>query len=194
MFSLLAFLPGIGSVHLFDWDEINFAECAREMIVTGNYLQMQIDFQPFYEKPPLFIWLQVLSMKLFGINEFAARFPNVIVGIVTLCLLYKVGKEHVNTKFGMLWCAVYACSLLPHFYFRTGIIDPLFNLFIFTSCWLLLKSILTTRRISLSFYAGIAGGLAVLTKGPVALGLIGLTTLVFSFFLRKEVRFPFFNS
>ena len=33
---LLFFVPFLGNVHLFDWDEINFAECAREMIVTGD--------------------------------------------------------------------------------------------------------------------------------------------------------------
>ncbi|HKL32668.1 MAG TPA: hypothetical protein VJ919_09045, partial [Tangfeifania sp.] len=60
------FIPFLGGVHLFDWDEINFAEAAREMIVTGDYLTVQINFQPFWEKPPLFIWMQVLSMKLFG--------------------------------------------------------------------------------------------------------------------------------
>jgi 4-amino-4-deoxy-L-arabinose transferase-like glycosyltransferase len=59
-------------------DEINFAESAREMIVTGDYSKVQINFNPFWEKPPLFIWMQVLSMKIFGINEFAARFPNAV--------------------------------------------------------------------------------------------------------------------
>lgn len=59
----LLFLPWLGNVHLFDWDEINFAEAAREMIVSSNYLSVQIDFWPFWEKPPLFIWLQALSMN-----------------------------------------------------------------------------------------------------------------------------------
>ena len=51
----LAFVPFLGSAPLFDWDEINFAESAREMIVSGNYFQVQINYQPFWEKPPLFI-------------------------------------------------------------------------------------------------------------------------------------------
>ncbi|MFM7400989.1 MAG: ArnT family glycosyltransferase, partial [Bacteroidota bacterium] len=50
---MLFFLPFLGNVHLFDWDEINFAECAREMLITGDWLQPQIDFEPFWEKPPL---------------------------------------------------------------------------------------------------------------------------------------------
>ena len=54
---IIFFIPFLGKVHLFDWDEINFAESAREMIVTGNYHRVQINFQPFWEKPPLFFWL-----------------------------------------------------------------------------------------------------------------------------------------
>lgn len=189
--SLAVFMPAIGSVHLFDWDEINFAECAREMIVTDNYLQMQVDFQPFYEKPPLFIWLQVLSMKIFGVNEFAARFPNVLIGAATLSLLFALGKRYFSQQMAVLWCCVYACSLLPHFYFRTGIIDPLFNLCIFASCWLMLLSVEDSKRTTFALYAGIAGGLAVLTKGPVGLGLVGLTTIVSWILLRKQFRFPF---
>ena len=61
----LLFIPFIGRLHLFDWDEINFAESAREMIVTKDYLTVQINYLPFWEKPPLFIWMQVLSMKIF---------------------------------------------------------------------------------------------------------------------------------
>ena len=50
------FIPFLGQVHLFDWDEINFAEASREMIVTGDWLNVQINYEPFWEKPPLFIW------------------------------------------------------------------------------------------------------------------------------------------
>ncbi|HMX05395.1 MAG TPA: glycosyltransferase family 39 protein, partial [Chitinophagales bacterium] len=80
------FIPFLGASHLFDWDEINFAEASREMIVTGNYTQTQIDFHQFWEKPPFFFWLQSASMHIFGVNEFAARFPNAICGILTLMI------------------------------------------------------------------------------------------------------------
>ena len=102
LIGLILFLPGLGSVHLFDWDEINFAESAREMILTGNYLDVQINFETFWEKPPLFIWMQVLSMKIFGINEFAARFPNAIAGIVALFVLFNMGKKLKDSTFCLL--------------------------------------------------------------------------------------------
>src|SRR5664280_2148036 len=139
--AILFFIPFLGSVHLFDWDEINFAESAREMLVTGNFSRVQIDFHPFWEKPPLFFWMQALSMKLFGINEFAARFPNALIGILTLLTLYLVGKRLYDEKFGLIWALAYLGSFLPHLYFKSGIIDPFFNFFIFLSVIFLAKSI-----------------------------------------------------
>ena len=50
LISLALFYPFLGMVHLFDWDEINFAEAAREMIATGDYSVVQINYLPFWEK------------------------------------------------------------------------------------------------------------------------------------------------
>lgn len=176
------FVPFLGSVHLFDWDEINFAESAREMIVTGNFSRVQIDFHPFWEKPPLFFWMQAMSMKVFGINEFAARFPNALIGILTLMLLYFIGKRLYDEKFGLIWALAYLGSFLPHLYFKSGIIDPFFNFFIFLSVIFLAKSISANREdkgFKYALFAGIAIGLATLTKGPVGLLIAGLTVIVY---------------
>ncbi len=176
----LLFLPLLGAVHLFDWDEINFAECAREMIVSKDYLRMQIDYQPFWEKPPLFIWLQVLSMKLFGVGEYAARFPNALVGIATLLTLYHVGRKVSGERRGRLWVGFYLASWLPHFYFKTGIIDPLFNLLIFGAVYQLYRLRTAGEKgLAAVLWGGLFLGLAVLTKGPVALIVTGLCFLVY---------------
>ena len=179
--SALVFLPFLGSVHLFDWDEINFAECAREMLVSGNYLNLQMNFKPFWEKPPLFIWLQVLSMKCFGVNEFAARFPNAICGMLTLVVLFVCGKRLYDRRMGFLWALCYAGSTLPHFYFKSGIIDPWFNLFIFLSMLFFLLHSNPSRAqrnfLMISLSAAMAG-LALLTKGPAALVILGLAIFV----------------
>jgi 4-amino-4-deoxy-L-arabinose transferase-like glycosyltransferase len=111
------YIPFIGNLHLFDWDEINFAEAAREMLVTGDYLTVQIFFEPFWEKPPLFIWLQAASMHLFGVNEFAARFPNAIAGVLTLFVLYRLGKRMVNERFGIIWAVAYGASIITFLVF-----------------------------------------------------------------------------
>jgi 4-amino-4-deoxy-L-arabinose transferase-like glycosyltransferase len=193
----LLFIPFLGNVPLFDWDEINFAESAREMIETGNYLQVQINYQAFYEKPPFYIWMQVLSMKVFGVNEFAARFPNALVGIFSMLALLAIGKRLKNKYFGFLWAMVYVASFLPHFYFKTALIDPLFNLFIFTGIYFASKLTENDEFISSKerrkyrnksvFYAALFIGLAVLTKGPVGFLLFLLAYSLF-FILGKFKR------
>jgi 4-amino-4-deoxy-L-arabinose transferase-like glycosyltransferase len=187
----LLYIPFLGGVHLFDWDEINFAESAREMIVTGDYLTVSINFEPFWEKPPLFIWFQVLSMKLFGINEFAARFPNAICGIFTLLFLYRTGTKIHDKYFGLFWILVYAGSILPFFYFKSGIIDPWFNLFIFSGlvCFILF---LDTEKPSQRWFRLLASaaliGLGVLTKGPVAVLISGLVIIIYWIFNKFRLK------
>jgi 4-amino-4-deoxy-L-arabinose transferase-like glycosyltransferase len=187
--SALLLIPGLGAVHLFDWDEINFAEIAREMVVTGNWAQPQIDYLPFHEKPPLFIWLQALSMKLFGIGEFAARLPNALCGMLTLLVLFRIGDQLRGKVFGMLWALAYVGSILPHLYFRSGIIDPWFNLFIFLGLHAIITLVqcdpsrqegaLNARNEKHAWLAGLFLGLAVLTKGPVGVLIPGLTMGVY---------------
>jgi 4-amino-4-deoxy-L-arabinose transferase-like glycosyltransferase len=192
--ALLLFVPFLGSVHLFDWDEINFAECAREMIVTGDYNTVRIDFVEFWEKPPLFIWMQVICMKIFGVNEFAARLPNAIAGAVTLSTLFLLGNRISGKKFAWYWVLFYAGSLLPHFYFRSGVIDPWFNFFILLAFYHFIiytneyipgqPQKIVEKRIMLS---GIFLSLAVLTKGPAALLIFGLCFLVVRLLKRKPL-------
>ncbi len=171
------FIPFIGNCPLFDWDEINFAECAREMVVTGNYSSVQMNFNPFWEKPPGFIWLQAISMNIFGVNEFAARFPNALCGIISLLIIYLIGKKTNSSAFGLAWALIYAGTLLPHFYFKSGIIDPWFNLFIFLSFYQLLihfNNPVGKNGFVSALLAGFFLGIAVLTKGPAAIVIVGV--------------------
>lgn len=179
---IILFLPFLGAAPLFDWDEINFAESAREMLLTGNYSRVQINFQPFWEKPPLFFWMQALSMKLFGINEYAARFPNAVFGILTILTLFEMGRKLRDNRFGFIWAMCMAGSFLPLVYFKSGIIDPVFNYFIFTSVWFIARTVQlynSKKSTKSAFYAGIFIGLAILTKGPVGLLLAGSTFFIF---------------
>jgi hypothetical protein len=192
--ALLLFIPGLGWAALFDWDEINFAECAREMLVSGDYGSVQIAFEPFWEKPPLFIWMQAASMQLFGVNEFAARLPNALCGMVTLLVLFRVGKRLYDARFGWFWVIAYACSILPHFYFKSGIIDPWFNLFIFLGIY---QFILYTNEVNVNsssawmrnkiVLSAVFISLAVLTKGPVAMLIFGLCFLVFRWRIKRSI-------
>lgn len=197
--AVLLFFPFLGKVHLFDWDEINFAECAREMLVTGDFLRVHVDFQPFWEKPPLFFWMQAGAMKLFGVNEYAARFPNAVCGIFTLLAVYFIGKKISGERFGFLWALAFAGSLFPNMYFKSGIIDPWFNLFIFIGLWNFIQYVwkrtgftgveLPRQQWQYALISGMFIGLAILMKGQVALLIFGLTVLVYWITLRFRIFF-----
>lgn len=175
----LLFLPFLGGVHLFDWDEINFAECAREMILSKDYIRAQIDFMPFWEKPPVFIWMQVIAMKLFGVGDYAARFPNAVMGIVTLLTLFYAGKKVMNEKLATWWVIMYAATWLPHFYFKSGIIDPTFNYFIFLAFFQVHLLKYSGNKTLHAMLSGLFLGIAVLTKGPVAVLVAGLSFSIY---------------
>jgi len=188
----LFFLPFLGRVPLFDWDEINFAELAREMVVTGDWLQLQINYQRFTEKPPLFFWLQALSFKIWGVGEYGARFPNALLGTLVLPFLYVSGKFMISRSFGFFWALSWFGSVLPFLYFKSGIIDPFFNFFIFNGIFFAIQYMWQKRRFPNLYFSrkaltyliisGLSLGLAVLTKGPVAYLLFFLTLLVYTLF------------
>ena len=187
--ALLLFVPGLGAVHLFDWDEINFAEISREMLLLDDYSRVHVDFRPFWEKPPLFFWMQVAAMELFGVDEFAARLPNALCGLVTLLVLFRIGRRLHGTVFGGLWALAYLGSVLPHLYFRSGIIDPWFNLFIFLGIDQFIQGAWARRDrtgmaglkhpVAHLTLAGAFLGLAMLTKGQVAFMLFAATAGIY---------------
>jgi 4-amino-4-deoxy-L-arabinose transferase-like glycosyltransferase len=195
----LFFIPFLGRVHLFDWDEVNFAECSREMIKMDDYTRVYVNFLPFWEKPPMYFWMQSTAMKMFGITEFAARFPDAICGIVTLMVVFLCGSRIYDKKFGLLWALAFGGSLFPNMYFKSGIIDPWFNLFTFLSLYFFIlyhwkrngfdEQGMTGKPLKNVVLSGIFMGLAVLTKGQVALMVFLLVLGVY--FIYYRFRFYF---
>jgi len=188
------FIPFLGGVRLFDWDEINFAEISREMLELGDYLRVHVNFKPFWEKPPFYFWLQASAMKVFGVGAFAARLPNAICGLVTLFLLFKMGERLYDRRFGFLWGTVYLGTTLPHLYFRSGIIDPFLNLFIFLGLYLFIlfhwkkdgveHITLSRKKWVYLFWAGFFIGMGILTKGQVAYMIVCLCFFVYWIYQR----------
>jgi len=192
LWGAILFIPFLGNVHLFDWDEINFAENAREMMLTSNYQQVQINFQPFWEKPPLFFWLQTISFNIFGINEFGARFPNALVGVLVLNLAFYIGKKCFDDKLAWIWVLCITGSFTPHLYYKSGIIDPIYNLFISGTIYqfflISTGNDLKKRNLN-SFYAGLFIGAAIITKGPAALLVCALCVLIYLTFTKFKLFF-----
>ncbi len=173
-FLLVARLISMIFVPLNDSTEARYGEIARKMLETGNWVTPQHDYGvPFWAKPPLSTWLSAISMKCFGVNEFAARLPELLLSIGVLWLVWGLVKKRSGHAAAMVSILVLSSSM--YFFLNAGAVmtDPSL-LFCTTlsmvSFWYALNE--GSKVWSYLFFAGL--GLGLLAKGPIAVVLVGL--------------------
>ncbi len=87
LLACVVLLPLLGHKPLTNWDEGIYAEISREMLSLGP-LVPHWNYQPWFEKPPLMLWITAAFFKLFGINEFWARAGSALSGVAIVALLH----------------------------------------------------------------------------------------------------------
>ena len=96
------FFFALGRMALTDPDETFYAETAREMVNEGEWITPLIFGKTQFEKPIFYFWLVVSSYKIFGINEFAARFPSAVFGLIGVLGIYYLGRLLFSRACGLL--------------------------------------------------------------------------------------------
>lgn len=172
----LIFTFGLGSYALLDLDEPRYAEAAREMIDAKEYIVPLFNGEHRYDKPILFYWMEILSFKLFGINELAARLPSALAGIMLACVCYVFANFY---RIGFLTALILISSLEVFVMSRLSVTDALLNLLM--SATMLIWFLVYDQKISSKYLslAGLSAGLALLCKGPVAIVLPGIIVVIF---------------
>jgi 4-amino-4-deoxy-L-arabinose transferase-like glycosyltransferase len=89
----IPFFQYLGQLPLIDPDEGRYAEIPREMLERGDLITPTLNYVKYFEKPPLLYWINAASLKLFGLNEFAARFPSALCGLLTVLVTYVIGRK-----------------------------------------------------------------------------------------------------
>ncbi len=180
----------LGSYALIDMDEPRYPQAAREMIERKDYIVPYFADQPRYDKPILFYWAEILSIKAFGDNEFAARFPSALSALALVVLCFLLGNS-INA--GVISSLVLATSLEFFVMARLSVTDMLLNLCISAT---LVIFFLTYNSRSKNLFdklpdgafrigskylllAAVSSALGVLCKGPVALLLPGIVVVIF---------------
>ncbi|GBC92695.1 Undecaprenyl phosphate-alpha-4-amino-4-deoxy-L-arabinose arabinosyl transferase [bacterium HR15] len=173
---VLVALIDITAFGLTDLDEGFYASVAWEMEQQGDWWTPRFRHEPWFEKPPLLYWLMMFSMRLFGEGEFALRLPSVLLFGLTLILIVAWGERRLGVGVGALAGLLFALAPLSLLLTRLALTDMAL------CCWLTLALIALwearERPLPWSLLGGVALGLAILTKGPVGLGLIGLHYLL----------------
>jgi 4-amino-4-deoxy-L-arabinose transferase len=157
-------------VGLFESSEARYAEVAREMAATGDFLSPQVDYVYHFTKPPLTYWITTMGYALFGETPFGARFFLSIAALWVLVLTAGLFRGRREAGTGVEAAAILASSLL--FFFMGKVLTTDMYLTLWTTAGLFLWALLEGGRLSPRAFAwlfGLVAGAAFLTKGPVAL-------------------------
>lgn len=172
LFSACLFLVGLGAMPLTDPDETFYAETAKEMMNRGEFLTPYIFGEPQFEKPPLYYWLVMLSFKAFGVNEFTARIPSAIFGILGVVGVYLLGKILINKRAGFFSGIITATGVKYLALSRACVTDMALGVFIlYTFLFFFYGYLSREGKVKWYLFSSVSLSLAVLTKGPVGVFL-----------------------
>ncbi len=175
-FVALARLLTLGLYPLTDTTEARYGEVARKMAELGNWVTPLYDYGvPFWAKPPLTTWLSAISIKLFGVNEFAARLPYFLLALLIAWLLWRWVSRSSGSR-AQLAVAMMSGTLL-YFVASAAVMTDL-GLVLGTTLamigfWAAFEEVESARpkEVWLLF---IGLGIGLLAKGPIAVVLSGL--------------------
>lgn len=163
--TVLVLLLGIGLRYPWPADEPRFAQVAREMVESGQWLFPTRGGEPYPDKPPVFMWLSALAFTLVGNLKIAFLLPSALASIGTLLLVHDIGRRLWSREVAL--AAVLALVLTPQFLLqgKAAQIDALVCFWITLGCYGLLRHFFTGPHWGWCFTAFAAMALGIMTKG-----------------------------
>jgi 4-amino-4-deoxy-L-arabinose transferase-like glycosyltransferase len=165
---LALWIARLGAAPLFDVDEGAFAEATRELTLGHDWGSTTLNGVDRFDKPILIYWFQAISLKLFGLNEFAVRLPSALSAFLWCLAIGQFAWRRFGPQVAIAAAGILATSLGPMLIGRAATADSLLNLLL-TLATLDLWRHLENGRDAARRRAFAWIGLGLLTKGPVAL-------------------------
>lgn len=163
----------LGFPSFWDPDEAVYAVATREMLRTGDWLAPMFNGAPFFDKPILFYWLQLIAFKVLGPTEFAARLVPAVSAVGVIAATGWAGRVFFNRTVGTLAALIVAVLPATFALSAYAILDMTFTAFLFAGVALTASAALHDRP-RRQWWGYLAIALAVLTKGPLAIALAGM--------------------
>jgi 4-amino-4-deoxy-L-arabinose transferase-like glycosyltransferase len=155
-------------VNIMDIDAGQYADISREMLETGNYLQVYEHGHDYLDKPPLTFWLSSLSMAVFGATNFGYKFPSLLFAILAIYATYRFAKVFYTEPIAKLSALVLASSQALFMMTNDCRTDTVLMGCVAFTLWLMAEGFETQSwKHFLGGFIGIGFGL--LAKGPIAL-------------------------
>ena len=177
------FFSGLGAIGLIGPDEPRYAQVAREMQRSGDYITPRLFGAAWFEKPPLYYWLAALSFQA-GVNEVTARLPSATFAVAFLGVWYWFARRRFEQRTAILGCLLLASTPGWIGFGRAAAMDMLLSTtlgaaLVFLALWFWEEK----RKFLYGF--SILLGVATLAKGPLAVGLAGLVMLAYAATFRE---------
>lgn len=195
--SYLQFFHQLGALGLVGPDEPRYAQVAREMAESGDFVTPRLHGEPWFEKPILYYWMAACAFKAMGVTELAARLPSAVAGLLGLVAVYLVGSHWVSARCGLAAALILASSPMYLVFARAASTDMVLTsaLTMSLACiyfaWFgqrpdtAVKAVSGNRSSAWIYGIYVFLALAVLAKGPVGAVLLGSSIAVFVLITRR---------
>lgn len=155
-------------------DPAQYADVARRMLESGDWWHLRDQNGPFWNKPPLTMWLQAAGMVVFGVDALAVRLPGLLFAVITMVSTFFIGRTLADERRGLTAAVLVGASLSMHLM----VLDPKVDTALTAMTTLAIALMLEGRKTPwLRLGAWAVAGLAVLSKGPIGLGIPVLALL-----------------
>lgn len=176
--TIVLLLIGNAWLAITDPVESNYALTAREMLESGDYISPRIYGNYWYDKPIFFYWELILGFKIFGINEFGARFFPAVFALLNVGLVYWFAKKLYGAKTAFCSALIFSTTT-SFFYLSKAVITDMAFVFFFNAVLISFYMAYSSGKRRLYLASFFFAGLATLTKGPVGILMPGLILLIF---------------
>jgi 4-amino-4-deoxy-L-arabinose transferase-like glycosyltransferase len=183
----LATLPGLGVGTLWDNSETAYGEVAREILISHDWVVLHLNGAPWFVQPPLYFWIAALFAQVFGVSEFALRFPSALATIAMAAAVGYAVARVATPRAALLASVVLSTSLMQAVVGRLAIMDALLDLAVAVAI-LSLFAALRTGGAAWWYGGWVALAVGTLTKGLVAPVVTLLVVLPWALWERAEGR------
>lgn len=168
---------------LMDTTEARYGEMARIMVETGNWVTPMFDYNvPFWGKPPIFTWLSSAGFMLLGVTEFSARLPHLLVGVGVLWLTYVLAKTHFTSRKMGIFAASVLASTFSFILIAGAVTTDTALTFSITLSMVSFWQAWNNKHPLWGYFFFIGLALGLLSKGPLALVLVGISLFLWLIF------------
>jgi len=186
---LALWLPGVLSLKPLDRDESLFAQSSKQMLETGNFVDIHFGTAPRYKKPIGIYWLQAAAAEAFGhgarTDIWTYRVPSLLGGILAAWMLFWLARAIAPPEIALGGATLLAATVLLTAESTIATTDAVLLSATIAAQGVLLRAYLSARgwptlSLGVAMAGWVATGIGVLIKGPVILAVCGVTALALS--------------